>query len=108
MTGTATAGDDGLVRCDACPVLCRIRPGKAGACDRYANRDGVLVRLDPLVVTERAVGRDGALVPFLDAAADWDGKLVAEPPVFSQTTTLADCRTASESTASITIFWPNP
>ncbi len=82
MTGTATAGDDGLVRCDACPVLCRIRPGKAGACDRYANHDGVLVRLDPLVVTELAAGRDGALVPFLDAAADWDGKLVAEPPVF--------------------------
>ena len=82
MTGTATAGDDGLVRCDACPVLCRIRPGKAGACDRYANHDGVLVRLDPLVVTERAAERDGALVPFLDAAAEWNGKLVAEPPVF--------------------------
>ena len=24
----------GIVRCDACPVLCRIRPGRAGACDR--------------------------------------------------------------------------
>ena len=23
----------GIVRCDACPVLCRIRPGRAGACD---------------------------------------------------------------------------
>ena len=22
----------GIVRCDACPVLCRIRPGRAGAC----------------------------------------------------------------------------
>ena len=28
--------------CDACPVLCRIRPGQAGACDRYGNVDGVL------------------------------------------------------------------
>ena len=37
----------GIVRCDACPVLCRIRPGRAGACDRYANADGALVRVDP-------------------------------------------------------------
>ena len=35
------------MRCDACPVLCRIRPGRAGACDRYANVDGKLVRVDP-------------------------------------------------------------
>ncbi|MEQ8815276.1 MAG: 6-hydroxynicotinate reductase [Thalassobaculum sp.] len=74
-----TAGD--IVRCDACPVLCRIRRGKAGACDRYANHDGTLVRLDPLVVTERAVARDGEVVPFLEAAPDWDGKVVAEAPV---------------------------
>ena len=40
----------GIVRCDACPVLCRIRPGRAGACDRYANEDGKLVRVDPLVL----------------------------------------------------------
>ena len=24
----APEGDDGIVRCDACPVLCRIRPGR--------------------------------------------------------------------------------
>ncbi|MEQ8395915.1 6-hydroxynicotinate reductase [Thalassobaculum sp.] len=80
LTADSNTGD--IVRCDACPVLCRIRRGKAGACDRYANRDGELVRLDPLVVTERAAERDGELVPFLDAAPDWDGKLVAAPPVF--------------------------
>ena len=40
----------GIVRCDACPVLCRIRPGRAGACDRYANEEGRLVRVDPLVL----------------------------------------------------------
>lgn len=73
---------DGLVRCDACPVLCRIREGKSGACDRYANVAGELVRLDPLVVTERAVERDGTVVPFLENASDWDGRIVAEPPVF--------------------------
>ena len=31
-----------VIRCDACPVLCRIRKGQAGACDRYANEDGRL------------------------------------------------------------------
>src|SRR5947199_280134 len=34
------AEGDGIVRCDACPVLCRIRPGRAGACARYANENG--------------------------------------------------------------------
>jgi hypothetical protein len=61
-----------IVRCDACPVLCRIREGKAGACDRYANLDGKLVRVDPLVVTDRANDK----VPFLEGAGDWDGALV--------------------------------
>ncbi len=42
--------NDGIVRCDACPVLCRIRPGRQGACARYGNSDGYLVRLDPLVL----------------------------------------------------------
>jgi 6-hydroxynicotinate reductase len=49
------------IRCDACPVLCRIRPGKSGACDRYANENGKLVRLDPLVIIERSQN----VVPFL-------------------------------------------
>ena len=38
------------IRCDACPVMCYIADGRAGACDRYANHAGVLVRLDPLTV----------------------------------------------------------
>ncbi len=50
--GAAEGG--GIVRCDACPVLCRIRPGRAGACHRYANEDGRLIRTDPLVLLERA------------------------------------------------------
>ena len=41
----AREGNEGIVRCDACPVLCRIRPGRAGACSRYANQDGALVRV---------------------------------------------------------------
>jgi 6-hydroxynicotinate reductase len=67
---------DDVVRCDACPVLCRIRPGKVGACDRYANEGGRLVRVDPLVITERAETR----VPFLEDAAQWDGELVRTEP----------------------------
>jgi hypothetical protein len=59
------------VECNACPVLCQISEGKVGACDRYANQAGVLVRVDPvLLVRQRAeaAGDDAAaadLVPFL-------------------------------------------
>jgi hypothetical protein len=62
---------DGIVRCDACPVLCRIRPGRSGACSRYANENGSLVRTDPVLFAERTVAAGGELVPFADA--DWDG-----------------------------------
>lgn len=41
------------VECNACPVLCQISEGRVGACDRYANRKGVLIRLDPLIVLQR-------------------------------------------------------
>ncbi|MFV2092668.1 MAG: 6-hydroxynicotinate reductase, partial [Hyphomicrobiales bacterium] len=53
------------IRCDACPVLCYIAPGRSGACDRYANDQGKLVRLDMLTILERR-------------EADWDGALL--PP----------------------------
>ena len=69
---------EAIVKCDACPVLCRIREGKSGACDRYANIDGKLTRLDPLVVAEKAV----RMVPFLEGSADWGGELVAPSASF--------------------------
>ncbi len=62
------------MRCDACPVLCRIRPGRAGACSRYANVDGALVRTDPVVLMQRAVADGGRVVAF--AGADWDGQML--------------------------------
>src|SRR5262245_49902172 len=68
------AEDDGIVRCDACPVLCRIRFGRAGACDRYANHEGHLVRVDPVLLLEKAVGGGGEVVGF--ANAEWDGRLL--------------------------------
>jgi hypothetical protein len=68
----------GVVRCDACPVLCRIREGKTGACDRYANEGGVLTRVDPLLVAKRSE----TLVPFLEGSEKWDGAMAADPGTF--------------------------
>ena len=70
------------IRCDACPVLCYIRDGFRGACDRYANDGGRLVRVDAHVLLERAVADGGPLVPFLERNADWDGSIVNRPKTF--------------------------
>lgn len=66
------------VECNACPVLCQISEGRAGACDRYANHAGVLVRVDPVVLLRKTL-EDGeaALVPFAGRAAPVD----ADTPV---------------------------
>ena len=70
-----TATKPAKIRCDACPVMCFIAEGKSGACDRYANHDGDLVRLDPLTIVETTQHK---LVPFLSdgKAEDWDGDIV--------------------------------
>ena len=63
------------IRCDACPVMCFIAEGKSGACDRYANHAGELVRLDPLTVIQSGA----KAVAFLDQgnnAQDWDGDVI--------------------------------
>lgn len=70
------------IRCDACPVMCYIKPGKVGACDRYANHDGELVRLDPLTLLARTEEQGGKLVPFLQQSEDWDGELVTPKDAF--------------------------
>jgi hypothetical protein len=69
------------VRCEACPVLCQISPGKLGACDRYGNVDGQLARLDTLAL----VAKPGTDLVAWAAAAEkhWDGSLVGgDAPVF--------------------------
>src|SRR5450432_2253035 len=81
MPTDATAAVDDKIRCDACPVMCYIKPGAAGACDRYANHNGELVRVDPHIVLERTVSHGGRLVPF-QAVGDWDGTIVHEPSIF--------------------------
>jgi hypothetical protein len=70
--GAAEAG--GIIRCDACPVLCRIRVGRAGACSRYANDNGMLIRVDPVVIMQRTLDKGGKVVEFAGEA--WDGKLL--------------------------------
>lgn len=52
------------IECNACPVLCQISVGRSGACDRYANADGVLVRLDPVVLLDRGARGDSEALPF--------------------------------------------
>jgi len=69
----ATEGD-GIIRCDACPVLCRIRPGRAGACSRYANQDGTLVRTDPALTLAHAIEGNRPVVAF--AKSEWDGDML--------------------------------
>ena len=67
---------DEKIRCDACPGMCYIADGKSGACDRYANDAGQLVRLDPLVIMQRRIDEGGSLVPFLGEDKQWDGSIV--------------------------------
>jgi hypothetical protein len=82
------------IECNACPVLCQISPGRTGACDRYANQDGALVRVDPVLLLRRTLGDgDPALVPFASRSAapgalaqpadpDWNGDLLLADEVF--------------------------
>lgn len=39
---------EGAVQCDACPINCLINPGYMGACLRYRNDAGNLIRITPL------------------------------------------------------------
>ncbi len=64
------------IRCDACPVMCYIAPGQTGACDRYANADGRIVRTDPVVMLHHTAETGGRIVPF--ATRDWDGDPVPQ------------------------------
>lgn len=69
---------NGKIRCDACPVMCYISDGKSGACDRYANVGGDLVRVDPLTILESRGIEGGTVVPFIadSAREEWSGDIV--------------------------------
>lgn len=90
------------IECNACPVLCQISEGRSGACDRYANHCGTLVRVDPVLLLRRTLSGEGAhIVPFagrtdaglsapenlsgdVDGASvvSWDGDLLLADEVF--------------------------
>ncbi|HEV2609203.1 MAG TPA: 6-hydroxynicotinate reductase [Noviherbaspirillum sp.] len=83
------------IECNACPVLCQITAGRSGACDRYANVDGTLVRVDPVVLLRKTLASEnGAVVPFTGrpvlpategnavAEAEWNGDLLQSGEVF--------------------------
>ena len=67
---------DDKIRCDACPVMCYIRPGMTGACDRYANENGLLVRVDPHVLLDRTIAQGGRVAAFGGDAENWGGDIV--------------------------------
>ena len=93
MTGTAEldppegldvssgAPSSSKVVCNACPVLCQISEGRTGACDRWGNFNGVLTRVDPVVLFKKVSGAAGEITGFLDGQ-DWDGSVVSEGSVF--------------------------
>ena len=80
--GSAQTDVGDKVRCDACPVTCYIRRGMSGACDRYANRDGRLVRVDPHILLERTMERGGSVVPFSLKEGVWSGEILSGDSVF--------------------------
>ncbi len=68
------------VECNACPVLCQISPGKTGACDRYANAQGTLIRVDPVVLLRRTLASsEPALVPFAARSEEAQAGSAANP-----------------------------
>lgn len=84
------------IECNACPVLCQITAGRSGACDRYANVDGTLVRVDPVILLKKvADSADGAVVPFSGrprleteeegasaSVQEWNGDLLHADEIF--------------------------
>jgi len=87
------------IECNACPVLCQISDGRSGACDRYANQGGTLIRVDPVLLLRRTLSEDElALVPFAGRAVagiadpavpadaseitQWNGDLLLADEVF--------------------------
>ena len=42
----------GTVTCDACPIFCQVKDGHMGACHRFKNTKGTLVRITPLQTFE--------------------------------------------------------
>src|SRR5450830_266024 len=76
------------VECNACPVLCQISEGRAGACDRYANQGGTLEAGETALVpfagrsADNAGRTDNADTPAAEAVPAWSGDLLLADQVF--------------------------
>jgi len=68
------------IRCDACPVMCYVAEGRLGACDRYANLEGKIIRCDPLTILDHRIKAGDEVKPFL--GADWSDDLTDESGKF--------------------------
>ena len=68
------------IRCDACPVMCYIADGRTGACDRYGNVGGRIVRCDPVTILEHAIEGGAPVVAFGDQSENWNGDIVNAQP----------------------------
>ena len=72
----------GKIACNACPVLCQISDGRSGACDRYANVGGALVRSDPVVVLRRTLNSQATTLVAFNTDQQWSGDLLNSNEVF--------------------------
>ena len=72
----------GKIACNACPVLCQISDGRSGACDRYANVGGALIRSDPVVVLHRTLSSQATTVVAFNTDQQWSGDLLNSNEVF--------------------------
>lgn len=68
------------IRCDACPVMCYVAEGRLGACDRYANLAGKIIRSDPLTILDQRIKAGDEIKPFL--GADWADDLADDSQKF--------------------------
>ncbi|SFJ27044.1 6-hydroxynicotinate reductase [Paraburkholderia megapolitana] len=66
------------IECNACPVLCQISEGRTGACDRYANADGRLIRVDPVCFVSRATDATEPTAIGFSAGADAQAQTSAD------------------------------
>ncbi|CAH2792552.1 MAG: hypothetical protein PPHEESC_3301 [uncultured Paraburkholderia sp.] len=57
------------IECNACPVLCQISEGRTGACDRYANASGRLIRVDPVVFLSNSSSHSDSTDALVDFGA---------------------------------------
>ena len=56
---TPSVPPPGAVTCDACPIFCQVKEGDMGACHRFENKAGNLVRITPLQTYEDVAEKVG-------------------------------------------------